>query len=59
MCHSNNRASLYYSCRSVETYGGINSLTVLLNIASPRPGAPQQLENGAECWNKTDSDRKT
>lgn len=47
MCYSNNRKSLYYSCVAGKTYGGINSVTVLFNITSPRPGTPEQLENGA------------
>lgn len=47
MFYSNNRKSLYYSCVAGKTYGGINSVTVLFNITSPRPGTPRQLENGA------------
>lgn len=42
-----NRKSLYYSCVAGTTYGGINLVTVLFNITSPRPGTPQQLGNGA------------
>lgn len=38
---------LFMCCCKKKTYGGINPVTVLFNITSPRQGTAQQLENGA------------